>query len=170
MGLFMINSGPDNIFAEALQGLFGNKNFSLQMLEKFPYPIWVFSADGALEYVNPIFLELYGIEDAAQIVGKYNLLSDPLCFAQPWTGYRELFRKAFKGEIVKCYIPSPIEPPVDIKSLEKGIIPEPDVTELCFHPVRNGEELVFVVSVFIVNNLKMKKGDNENGRSKKRRY
>ena len=82
-------------FPEALQGLFGNKYFCLQMLEKFPFPIGVFSPNGTLVFVNPIFLE-------------------------------------------------------------KGIIPEPDVAELCFHPVLNGEELICVISVFIVNKKKEK--------------
>ena len=80
--------------ANSVWQLFGHKDFSLQMLEKFPFPIEVFSPDGTLIFVNPIFLKLYNIQDSAQIVGKYNLLCDPLCFVQPY--HRELFRKAFK--------------------------------------------------------------------------
>ena len=159
-------NGIDDVFTEAREGLFGNKDFSLQILEKFPFPIGVFSPDGTLVFVNPIFLELYNIQDSAQIVGKYNILNDPLCFVEPGPKYRELFNRAFKGEIIKCFIPSPIEPPVDIKKLEKGIIPEPDVAELCFHPVWNDKELVFVVSVFIVDDPK-KRTTNSKQRKEK---
>ena len=143
-----------DVFTDALQGLFGNKDFSLQMLEKLPFPIGVFSAAGTLVFINPAFREVYDIQDNAQIVGKYNLLYDPLCFVEPGPKYRKLFHRAFKGEIIKCFIPSPIEPPVDIENLEKGIIPEPDVIERCFHPVWDGKKLAFVVSVFIVDQKK----------------
>ena len=73
----------EGIFAGTFQGLFGNKDFSLQVLEKFPFPIAVFFTDGTLVFINPAFREVYHIEDSARVVGKYNLLSDPLCFAQP---------------------------------------------------------------------------------------
>ena len=50
----------DEVFTEALEGLFGNKDFSLQILEKFP--LGVFSPDGALVFVNPAFREVYNIK------------------------------------------------------------------------------------------------------------
>ena len=143
-----------SVFTDAIEGLFGNKDFSLQILEKFPFPIGVFSMDGTLVFINPAFRKVYNIKDSSLVVGKYNLLSDPLCFIEPGPKYREIFRRAFKGEIVKCLIPSPIITPVDIKSLEKGNIPEPDVAELCFHPVRDGEALICVIAVFIVDQKK----------------
>ena len=52
----------DAVFTEALEGLFGNKDFSLQILEKFPFPLGVFSPDGALVFVNPAFREVYNIK------------------------------------------------------------------------------------------------------------
>jgi PAS domain-containing protein len=142
-------------YAQSLQELFGNKDFVFQMLDKFPFPIEVFSADGTLVFINRAFQGLYNIKNNALIVGKYNLLCDPLCFAQP--GHQELYRSAFKGEKISCFISSPIIDDFIPTGNKNEKIPEPDVIELCFHPIRDGKKLTFVVCVFITTNNKEKR-------------
>ncbi|MEM5770705.1 MAG: hypothetical protein AAGU32_20825, partial [Bacillota bacterium] len=46
------------------------------VLELFPIPLEVFSADGISLFVNRAFVEILHI-DAEQLVGKFNVLEDP---------------------------------------------------------------------------------------------
>lgn len=47
------------------------------VLELFPIPVEVFSPEGLSLFVNKEFLNIFRLDDADEIVGKFNVLSDP---------------------------------------------------------------------------------------------
>lgn len=93
------------------------------VLELFPIPLEVFSADGISLFVNRAFVEILHI-DAEQLVGKFNVLEDPYLngilgleeelhqvFAGKTVSFRDL--KAPFEEIGKRYHPSKAKPVAD---------------------------------------------------------
>jgi len=122
-----------------------------QMVDMFPIPIEIFAPDGTTVFVNRAGLEMVNCKDASLLVGKYNLLKDPVCMDE--LGYRQEFDKAFKGEalMVKGF-PAPIQ---DV--LDRGVIEEKPweaaKMDLVLYPIWKNEKLHFVVCVFIVKNL-----------------
>ena len=49
-----------------------------QVLERFPLPIKVFTPDGNVVFANRTMLEMWNISEPAQLIGKYNLINDPV--------------------------------------------------------------------------------------------
>jgi len=89
------NDIPDNvakIFAEA----FVDKNLFLQFLESFPYLVQIFAPDGTSVYTNQVGNDAMNVADASEVVGKYNVLLDPV--VNDVLGLREDLVRAFKGE------------------------------------------------------------------------
>ena len=137
-------------FVQSLRMLHGNKELLFQIIDKFPIPIEIFAPDGTSIFFNKAGSEWNNIKDLSLIVGKYNLLNDPVCNEE--MGLRDLIQRAFKGETVSCPFSPPIQDLVD-----RGIIKEKPwesaSTDLYMFPIFNGEEITFLVCVFIVKSL-----------------
>jgi len=139
-------------FIQSLQMLLENKELMFQILDLFPLPMEIFAQDGTAIFCNRIGLELNNIRDASLIAGKYNLLKDPVC--NDIMGMREEIEKAFlHGEAVIRH-----DVILSIQDLvERGIIDEKPFEKAFMdwylYPVKNGEEIVFVIFVCIVKNL-----------------
>jgi len=134
-----------------LQMIPDNKEFLFQFLGMLPVPVEVFAPDGTAIFLNRAYLDLNNIPDADLIVGKYNLLNDPVCNDK--MGLRESIEKAFRGEAVVAHdVSAPIEDLV-----ERGIIDEKpyekSIMDFYLYPVKNNDELAFVVFICIVKNL-----------------
>jgi AraC-like DNA-binding protein len=130
-----------------------------QILDMFPIPIEVFSPDGTAVYANRAGAELNNIRDLSLVIGKYNLLKDPVCMDK--LGYRNDFQKAFNGEmmIVKGF-PAPIDDLVERSVVKKNEKPfEKATMDLYFYPIWKDDKLYLVVCVFVVRNLYLGRPD-----------
>lgn len=81
---------------KAFQLAFGNEDLLFQVVDLFPIPIEIFAPDGTTVFANRAALEMWNISGPDQIVGKYNLLKDPVVNDE--LGLREYVRRAFEGE------------------------------------------------------------------------
>ena len=144
-------SAVNNAVKEAIAKLRGSRKLLFQVLDMFPIPIEIFEPGGTSVFFNMASMELTKISDANQIVGKYNLLDDPVCNDQ--MGLREEIRRAFRGETIS--IPDFIPPIQDL--VDRGVINEKPFEkafmDLFMYPVWNGEKLAYVVCIFLVKNL-----------------
>jgi len=122
-----------------------------KILDMFPFPIEIFAPDGTSVYINRALVKLTGISDANLVVGKYNLLKDPVCNDQ--LGYRTEIKRAFNGEAVTCkgfpFLIQILEDQHIIK--EKPF--EKATMDLYLFPVCKDDKLHFVVNVFMVKAL-----------------
>lgn len=133
------------------QDMAKNPELMFQVFDLSPIPTEVFTPDGTTTYVNRAMLELNGVTDASLIVGKYNVLNDPVCNDQ--LGYWENIRRAFCGEAIVIHdFPAPIQDLVD-----RGLIDEKPYEsafiDLYFYSAWNSGQLAYVIGVFIVKNM-----------------
>ena len=140
-----------NTLINIFQAIGENNDPIFQLMDKHPIPMEVFAPDGTTVFVNKAGMDMVGNKDPSLLVGKYNLLQDPVCMDQ--LGYREDFQRAFKGEIVIVTgFPAPIN---DV--LERGVIDkkpwEAATMDLYLYPVFRGKKLCFVVCLFFVTRL-----------------
>lgn len=149
-----MNAGQNeqvNAANKSFNNLLENRPLAFESFDVLPFPIDVFAADGTAVFINRASMELYGIPDPNLIIGKYNLLTDPVCNDR--MGLRETIARAFGGE--KVSIPDFIPPVQDL--VDRGIIREKPyesaLMEAHFSPVKNEGDLVFVVCMFIVKNI-----------------
>jgi len=145
----------DNPSKDAIIGAIGklhnNRKLLFQILDMFPIPIEIFEPKGTMIFINRAGIELNNVQDTGLVIGKYNLLTDPVCNDQ--LGLREGIQRAFRGESTSFsdFIP-PVQDLVDRgvaaeKPFEKAFM------DIFTYPAWNGEELAFIVCVFIVKNL-----------------
>jgi len=122
-----------------------------QVLDKFQIPVEVFATDGFLAYVNRAWLELNNISDPDLIVGKYNVLTDPV-MAQ--MGLEERIRRVFNGELADFEqdFSAPIQDLVD-----RGVVNEKPFEsaymDIYMYPFRNEKNVAYVVCIFFVKNI-----------------
>jgi len=149
-------------FFQFLQMLPNDREFTLRLLDAFPIPVEVFDPSGTTVFLNRAGMEMNNIKDPDLIVGKYNLLKDPVCNDQ--MGLRDLIQKAFRGEAVVTYdVIPPIQDLVDRKVIDEKPY-EAAYTDFYLFPVRNKGKLAFVVFVCVVK--KMFRGRPEIARAK----
>jgi len=90
-----------------------------QVLDMFPIPIEIFAPDGTSVFINRALLELHNVPDASLLIGKYNVIKDPMMtqiMAQ--MGLSDEFQRVFQGEAAICKdFPAPIQDVMD-----RGII------------------------------------------------
>ena len=102
-------------------------------------------------FVSTELLKLHGIKDANLIVGKYNILNDPVC--NDIMGLKETIKKAFNGE---CVSVSDFMPPLQ-DLVDRGIIKKKPyksvLMEAYLYPIFNNDELAFVVCAFKVKSI-----------------
>lgn len=143
--------------SESFQALVGNRELVFQVFDMLPIPIEIFDPDGLSVYINRAMLEFNGIPDADLIVGKYNLVTDPVCNDQ--MGLREMIQLAFRGEIVAG---SDFAPPMQ-NLVERGVIEEKPfesaLMDIYLFPVWDGDRLAYVVNLFMVKSMYKGKPD-----------
>jgi AraC-like DNA-binding protein len=136
---------------QLLKNVIKTKNILFHALDIFPLPVEIFDPDGLSVYINRAFLDLIKLPDAGLIVGKYNLLNDPVCDKQ--LVVKECIKKAFSGEAV---ILSDFK--VTVQDLvDRGIIKEKPfeaaIMDVHLTPVKDKGNLVFVLCVFILKRI-----------------
>ena len=141
----------NNAFVKFLQTVPADKDFLFRFLDVFPLPVEVFAPDGTSLFLNRTGLEMNNISDPGLVVGKYNLLNDPVCNDQ--MGMRKSIQKAFGGEAVVCSdVVVPIQDLVD-----RGIIGEKpfekSFADFYLYPVKHEGTLVFVVFFYVVKKM-----------------
>jgi len=124
-----------------------------RMIELFPYPIHVYSPDGMMVLTNEACLRVMHIPSKDHIVGKFNVLKDPV-IGKWGEEVRAKIARSFQGEIVHFQnLGMPI----------RGIIERFDTGELCFdscyqniicYPIYDDQDqLAYVVHVFVTAKL-----------------
>jgi AraC-like DNA-binding protein len=87
--------------SQALAYFQANKLAILEMItSSLPNPLHVYAQDGTLVMTNPAFIRLFNIAREDKIVGKYNVLEDPLM--EKW-GLREAVLRTFNGEVAQLF-------------------------------------------------------------------
>ena len=143
-------------FEAGFQQLLHNPDLVFQAFDLFPFPVEVFAADGTSVFVNRTGNEMFGVPDASFIVGKYNVLKDPV---MEQMGMKETLQKAFRGELAVSHdVNLPIQNLVD-----RGVISEKPFekssTDWHFYPIKDGRKVAFVVFICIVKKLYHGRGD-----------
>lgn len=141
----------NNTLLQSFQMLLENKELVFQVLDMFPTPIEIFAPDGTSVFLNRAFIQFNNISDVSTIIGKYNILNDPVVNDQ--LGYREEVQRAFRGETISISdFPCPIQDLVDRGSIGKK--PFESATMDChLFPVWNGDQLAYIVFTFFVKNV-----------------
>jgi AraC-like DNA-binding protein len=69
------------------------------LFETFPYPIQVYDLEGTLIFINSSSLKLFNIDSKDCLVGKFNILKDPIM--EKWgINVRQNIIKSFRGEVI----------------------------------------------------------------------
>ena len=146
-------ASPENsTFAQFLQMLPENKEFTFRFLDFFPYMVEIFAPDGTLIFINRLMIDLNKVTDSGLVVGKYNLLKDPVCNDQ--MGMREGIHKAFfHNEPCAFYdVSAPVQDLIDRGVAEQKPY-ENSFMDFHLYPVKDKGKLLFVV--FICNAKKL---------------
>ena len=153
----------NEVFARFLQMLPGKKEFTFRFLDLFPYMVEIFAPDGTAIFVNQASLTINKITDANLLIGRYNIINDPVCNDQ--MGLREGIQRAFfHGESYSWFdVAAPVQDLVN-----RGLIAEKpfEKSYMDFHlyPVKDNGKLLFVV--FICNAKKLYYGRPDLARAK----
>ncbi len=152
-GRYSKNTQRVNGTGETSKKLNENEEMFSKIIEFFPYPIQVYTPDGTLILTNEACLRVMHLPSKEQIIGKFNVLADPIIKA--WgNGVCEQIAKSFEGETVLFH---------DLQMPIQGIINRFETNELCFDssfqnitcfPVYDeNSKLVFVVHMFVTSKL-----------------
>lgn len=142
-------NGIDDTFIK----LNGNEKIFSRIIEFFPYPIQVYAPNGTLILTNEACLKVMHLPAKEQIIGKFNVLTDPVI--KKWgNGVSEQIARSFQGETVIFH---------DLQMPIQGIINRFETNELCFDssfqnitcfPVYDdNSKLAFVVHMFVTSKL-----------------
>ena len=136
-----------------------DENAIKQFYDMFPFPLAVFAADGTAILINKALMKLNGIRDKKHIIGKYNLLDDPVCNGQP--GLRDTIKKVFSGKnsagaADNTVVVPDFRPPIQ-ELVNRGVIREKPyesaLMEVYLSKITDNGSLAFVVCVFIVKKI-----------------
>lgn len=142
-----------NEVTNAFVTLNSNEEALFKLFEYFPYPIQVYQPNGIMVFINEACLGILHIPSKEEVVGKFNVWTDPVIDA--WgENVRAEIKKSFQGEIVRLH---------DVKIPIPDIINRFDTGELCFDssfqnitcfPVYDEDvQLKYVVHLFITTKL-----------------
>ena len=156
----MLVKQQDNSFIMGLQSVSGCIEILFQAAEMFPIPIQIFSPDGVTVYANRAVLEMWNISDQSQIVGKYNLLKDPI--VNDRLGLSDCIQRIFKGE--SMVVPDVKVPLEDFSRWYQQRDPDFSVesmyTDILNFPIRDEmNEITHIVSAFISTRMYLGKSD-----------
>lgn len=150
----------NNKILTSFKSVFENHEMLFQVAELFPIPIQIFTPDGNTVFANRAVLEMWNISEPEQIVGKYNLRSDPV--VNDRLGLSEYVRRIFKGEIVM--VPEVKVPLKDFSHWYEARNPDYDVesmyTDILNFPIfDDNKNITHIVSVFITSRMYLGKSD-----------
>ena len=132
-----------------LQKITNYKKSFEQFLDLLPVPIEIFNAGGVSVFLNQAALKWLNINDPKLIVGKYNLIKDPVCNDQ--LGLRKDIEKVFY-EGVPCTNRN-INPPVQ-DLVDRGVVNkkpfEQSVADFHYYPIKYDKKVAYVVFICIV--------------------
>lgn len=148
-----VNTDGKTDIIDSFQDVGRNREMLLRIIEFFPYPIQVYTPDGVMVLTNEAALRLMHIPSKDQLIGKFNVLKDPII--DKWgEEVREQIAESFKGVTVQFH---------DLKIPIQGIFDRFGVEELCLdssfqnitcYPIYDdNNKLAYVVHVFITSKL-----------------
>ena len=144
-------TAASNAVVKAFEKSFCGKDIFFQFLDMFPIPIEIFAPDGTAVFLNKALMKTNNIQDSSLVVGKYNLLQDPVCNDQ--MGFRDRIQKVFRGEAFSAFdVSAPIDDLADRGVIDKKPY-DASVTDWYLFPLFKGKKLVFVVFVCVVKKL-----------------
>ena len=125
-----------------------------QIADLLPIPVQIFRPNGEAAFINEAVRRSWNIPDTRQIVGNYNLLTDPL--VNDRHGLRQYIERAFAGETV--VVPDARLPLENFwESYQKGDFAfdaQAIYTDILNFPVRDAAgELSYVMSVFFTSRV-----------------
>jgi AraC-like DNA-binding protein len=134
----------------SFQAMVKNPEMIYQFIEVLPFSTEVFDPDGTLAFCNNEFLRFNNVSDVNSVVGKYNVLNDPVC--DKLFGHEELV-EMMRGEAKTWMdIPAPIQDLVD-----RGAAPEKPFEsaymDVYARPLWDGDKLAYVICIFIVKRV-----------------
>ena len=134
--------------ASSFQAFIDNPQKAFQILDILPFPVEVFAPEGTAVYANPFGLVWNNIQDASLVIGKYNVLNDPVLNDQ--MGLREDINRAFRGEVgISKEIPVPFQDLVDRNVIEDKPF-KAATMNVHYSPILDGDRLAYVICFFIV--------------------
>jgi PAS domain S-box-containing protein len=68
------------------------------LIDHAPFSIWICDGEGTIIFANQAALDLFGVTDPTQIVGRYNIYRDTTEAEKPLLAY---FERAWAGEVVR---------------------------------------------------------------------
>ena len=140
----------DEDITGSFQTLIDDKELMFQAWDLHPDQIEIFAPDGTAIFCNQACLKFNNIPDANLIMGKYNVLNDPILNDQ--MGLYDLIHDAFKGKVTGGTYSPPVQDLVD-----RGVIDEKPfeaaILDFNFYPVFKDGKLMFVVSSCTVKNV-----------------
>ena len=125
-----------------------------QVMELLPIPIQIFKSNGDIIFVNEAVLKMWNVLDTRQIIGKYNLLTDPLVNEQ--FGLKDDILRAFRGEVVLI---SDIRVPLEsfwewYKKRSDSYDIESIYTDILNFPVFSEDgKVMHIISVFLTSRI-----------------
>jgi len=138
-------------FSQPLNSLIVTPELMFMFFNMFPMPVEIFEPDGTLVYINRALLDFYSIRDASLVVGKYNLLTDPVLNGRLDMG--EALQRVFKGETV---VFADFSPPIQ-DLFDGGVIDEKPfesaIIDIYSYPIQSDDKLSYVVCVLIVKSV-----------------
>lgn len=153
-------SEDDDLLLASFDSVFANQDALFEVAGLFPFPIQIFSPDGETVFANRALLEMWNISDASQIVGKYNLIKDPVVNGE--LNLTDYVQRVFRGETVR--VP---DVKVPLKAFAQWYTPrKADYTVNCMYvdilnfPILNdARQITHIVSVFTPNRVYTRKSD-----------
>lgn len=141
----------DRGIINSLQPLFENKELLSKVIEFFPYPIQIFSADGTVRMVNKSAIETIGIRSLESHLGVYNVFKDPVVQK---LGFTDKVKEVLKGRTVNL---------TDFNAHYKDLIKYFNVKErdiqtistdiTCFPLYNTDGKIEYFAALFIIKNV-----------------
>lgn len=155
-----VSRQPNSRIMASLQSVLGDEKMLFQVAELFPIPIEVYRPDGALIFCNRALAEFWNLSDETELVGKFNLLQDPITNDE--LGLRDYVQRIFTGELV--LVPDSRVPLDRFATLYKPRHPDFDVEsmycDILSFPIRDAEgAMTHIVSIFITTRMYLGKSD-----------
>lgn len=152
-GRYKTNNDRQNNVIQSFQSMRGNEEIVAKIVEFFPYPIHVYKPDGVIILMNEACIKVFHIANKDKIIGKFNVLKDPI-IDQWGEGVRECIFRAFRGETVQL---NNKKMPIQgiIERFGEGEICSDSIFQniTCFPIYNDHHQLAYVVNVFITSKL-----------------
>lgn len=152
-GRYKVEEERQNDITRPFQSLGGNEEMLSGIIEFFPYPIQVYSPEGTMVLTNEAALRLMHIPSKDQLIGKFNVLQDPVI--DKWgEEVREQILRSFQGETVQFRdLKMPIREILDRFEVGKLCLDTIFQNITCFPIFDDKDKLAYVVHVFVTSKL-----------------